>query len=78
MPRFHEDELFIDQEEEYVECLRRGCLILPTQILLQDRDYYFRLLFESELDPSGLAGILGRRLAVIGIELLKRIEGGER
>lgn len=72
MPQFYEDELFIDQEEEYIEYLRQGAQTLPTQILFQDRDYYFRLLFDSELDPSGLVGILGRRLAVIGGELLKR------
>lgn len=66
-----------EDEEGYIEYLRQGVPTLSTEILLRDRDYYFRLLFESELAPSGLVGILGRRLAVIGGELLKRIEGVE-
>lgn len=86
MARIYQRKAFIDRyngedEEGYIEYLHQGLQLLSLDQLRADRDYYFRMLFEVEEDISGLAGIFGRRLAVIGIELLRRAkqesEGGE-
>lgn len=58
-----------ESEEDYIKRLHRFLPLHSYDRLIADRDYYFRMLFEA---TGRLAGIFGRRLAVIGIELLRR------
>lgn len=82
MARVYENKPFIDRydgedEEGYIEYLHQGLPLLSYDHLLDGRDYYFRLIQAGD-DISGLVEIFGRRLAVIGAEMLRRLNIAER